>query len=228
MIDPVTAYQVVSMLEGVTVRGTAATTIGAQVPFPVAGKTGTTNDQRDAWFVGFTPDLVVGCFVGFDSPRNMGQGNSGGAMCGPVFSEFVNEAMADREVQREFRRPRDVVLVLINRETGCAARPGARGPEFIWEAFRSGEQPAEGECPPGGIAAQGGGFDAIDFRNSFEPAGSSAGDENGSETDDGAGLADDVERSLNGDGRPQQPSSGRRFDQFWHNLLTWSCSFATE
>ena len=85
VLDPVTAYQIVSMSEGVVQRGTATTI--ASLGYPLGGKTGTTNDYRDAWFIGFSPDLVVG--GRFDQPRDMGEGETGGRIAAPIFREFT-------------------------------------------------------------------------------------------------------------------------------------------
>ncbi|MEM9043207.1 MAG: PBP1A family penicillin-binding protein, partial [Pseudomonadota bacterium] len=79
-----TAKQLVSMLQGVVVRGTASRTVG-DLGFPLAGKTGTTNESRDAWFIGFSPNMVAGCYIGFDQPRSLGRRAYGGTLCGPVF-----------------------------------------------------------------------------------------------------------------------------------------------
>ena len=93
VIDPMTAYQITSMMEGVVKRGTA--TVVQQVGKPIAGKTGTTNDEKDAWFVGFSPDLVVGVFIGYDQPRPMGKGQTGGVLAAPIFTQFMKLALAD-------------------------------------------------------------------------------------------------------------------------------------
>jgi penicillin-binding protein 1A len=90
VIDPVAAHEIVAMLRGVVERGTAARAF-AGVPGPVAGKTGTTNESRDAWFIGFSPELAVGCFIGYDSPRPMGEGAFGGTLCAPVVAAFFDE-----------------------------------------------------------------------------------------------------------------------------------------
>ena len=91
MINPVTAYQITTMLEGVVQQGTA---VKARVlNRPLAGKTGTTNDYRSAWFVGYSPELVVGVFVGFDDNRSLGDGETGGEAALPVFIDFMGEAL---------------------------------------------------------------------------------------------------------------------------------------
>ena len=84
IIDPRTAYQIVSMLQGVVQRGTAAYSIGAQIPKPLAGKTGTSSDAKDTWFIGFSPDLVAGVFVGFDNPRTLGAHEQGSSVAAPI------------------------------------------------------------------------------------------------------------------------------------------------
>ncbi len=136
VLDPMTAYQITSMMEGVVQRGTA-TSVRA-VERPVAGKTGTTNDEKDAWFMGFTPDLAVGVFVGFDNPKPMGRGATGGQVAAPIFTDFVKKALADGPPV-EFRVPRGLQLIAINRRTGGRASPGAPG--AILEAFKPGMTP---------------------------------------------------------------------------------------
>ncbi|MEN8936314.1 MAG: PBP1A family penicillin-binding protein, partial [Planktotalea arctica] len=90
VMNAVTAYQLTSMMRGVVERGTASKTVSLGVP--TAGKTGTTNDAKDVWFVGFTNRIVAGCYIGYDTPRSMGRGASGGGMCGPVFNQFMKKA----------------------------------------------------------------------------------------------------------------------------------------
>ena len=92
LIDPITAYQIDTMLEGVALRGTAAAAHAA-LGRPVGGKTGTTNDFRSAWFMGFTPQVVVGVFVGFDDNRTLGKGETGAVAALPIFIEFMGEAV---------------------------------------------------------------------------------------------------------------------------------------
>ena len=138
IVDPRRAYQIVSILEGVTKRGTA-TRVG-QLPFPVAGKTGTTNDSKDAWFMGFTPDLVVGVYVGYDEPRPLGSRETGSSVAAPIFKEFMAEAM--KEVSPvPFRIPTGIRLVQINANDGTRAQAGDE--RVIWEAFLPGEEPGD-------------------------------------------------------------------------------------
>ncbi|MBN9670810.1 penicillin-binding protein 1A [Labrenzia aggregata] len=136
VLDPMTAYQITSMMEGVVQRGTA-TSVRA-VGRPVAGKTGTTNDEKDAWFMGFTPDLAVGVFVGYDTPKPMGRGATGGQVAAPIFTDFVKKALADKPPV-EFRVPKGLQLITINRKTGLRAAPGTPG--AIVEAFKPGMSP---------------------------------------------------------------------------------------
>lgn len=123
VMDPITAYQITSMLEGAVQRGTGAAV--RVLNRPVAGKTGTTNDYRSAWFVGYTPELVVGVFVGFDDNRSLGQGEVGGVASAPIFVEFMQEAMRGRPV-REFARPANAIYRTVS---------------GIEEAFRPGTEP---------------------------------------------------------------------------------------
>ena len=134
--DPVSAYQIVSMLEGVVKRGTAS--VVRSLDIPLAGKTGTTNDQRDAWFVGFSPDLVVGIFIGYDTPRNLGSKETGGRVSAPIFREFMAEALADKPAV-PFRVPNGVRFVRVDLDTGALPKPGDK--TIILEAFRPGTEP---------------------------------------------------------------------------------------
>ena len=152
VVNPITAYQVVSMLEGVTVRGTARS-VGSAFDFPVAGKTGTTNQARDAWFVGFTNDLVIGCFVGFDNPAPLGTKMSGGKVCGPIFRSFLEKAVETRK-PGPFRLASEAVLVKIDRNSGCVVPDDREGADFIWEPFHPETAPYVGQCPEGGIAGR--------------------------------------------------------------------------
>jgi penicillin-binding protein 1A len=136
--DPRVAYQMTLMLEGVVRRGTAAGSVGRSLDRPVAGKTGTTNDERDAWFVGFTPDLVVGLYVGFDQPRPMGRGATGGGIAAPIFRDVLVEALAE-EPPVPFRVPPGVRLVRVDAATGQLPGPGTRA--AIWDAFLPGTEP---------------------------------------------------------------------------------------
>ncbi|MFN3259407.1 MAG: penicillin-binding protein 1A [Pikeienuella sp.] len=137
IMDRITAYQLVSMMEGVASRGTAGRLSALGVP--VAGKTGTTNEAKDAWFVGFTPNLVAGCFIGYDNPKPMGRGGTGGGMCAPVFQAFMEEALKIIPAG-EFDVPEGVEFAMVDRYTGERLPEGAGG-NLIREAFREGQAP---------------------------------------------------------------------------------------
>jgi penicillin-binding protein 1A len=137
IIDPHTAYQMTSIMEGVVQRGTA-TIVKQIIPnVPFAGKTGTTNEEKDAWFIGFTPDLVVGVFIGYDTPRPMGKGMTGGQVAAPIFGHFMKMALADKKAV-PFRIPPGIKLVRVNLRTGLRAQGES---DTILEAFKPNEEP---------------------------------------------------------------------------------------
>ncbi|MDB5410347.1 MAG: penicillin-binding protein [Rhodospirillales bacterium] len=134
--DPRTAYQMVSILQGVIERGTGR--IVGSVGKPLAGKTGTTSDYRDNWFMGFSPDLVAGAFVGFDDNRTLGEKEEGARNAAPIFRDFMAAALKDKPATG-FRIPPGIRLVRVNPSTGQLARPGDRS--VIYEAFKPGTEP---------------------------------------------------------------------------------------
>ena len=136
VVDPVTAYQMVSMLEGVVERGTGIRLRALERP--LAGKTGTTNDNRDAWFVGFSPDLAVGVYIGFDQPETLGDRETGSSVAVPVWQLFMAEALATAPLI-PFRIPPGVRLVRIDADHGLL--PGEATTRIITEAFRPGSEP---------------------------------------------------------------------------------------
>jgi penicillin-binding protein 1A len=138
VIDPATAYQMVSMMQGVVQRGTGQ--IVGTLGRPLAGKTGTTTDSKDVWFVGFSPDLAVGCYMGFDQPRSLGTGGeaTGGALIAPLFKNFIAEALKGQP-NVPFRIPSGLRLVRVNYKTGQRAQPGDA--PVITEAFKPGTEP---------------------------------------------------------------------------------------
>ncbi|MBZ0325725.1 MAG: penicillin-binding protein, partial [Alphaproteobacteria bacterium] len=129
-------------LQGVVERGTGQRV--KSVGKPLAGKTGTTNDSVDAWFIGFSPDLAVGVFVGFDTPRSMGEGETGSSAAVPIFRDFMAAALADAPAI-PFRIPQGVRLVRVDPQSGALAEPGAK--DAILESFRAGSEPRAGEPP---------------------------------------------------------------------------------
>jgi penicillin-binding protein 1A len=157
VMDAITAYQLTSMMTGVVERGTAARTVN--LPVPTAGKTGTTNDSRDVWFVGFTSNIVAGCYIGYDQPRPLGRGASGGGFCGPVFNEFMLEAV-EKYGGGDFEVPEGGRFIKIDRFTGARLADDASGPNVVAEYFREGEEPVFGVMFDGGFA-MGSDFDMI-------------------------------------------------------------------
>jgi penicillin-binding protein 1A len=140
ILDPITAYQMTSMMQGVVQRGTATIVSKILPNVPIAGKTGTTNEEKDAWFIGYTPDLVVGVFVGYDSPRPMGKGMTGGHVAAPIFANFMKMALAETKiVPAVFRKPPGINLVRVSLRTGLRAQAGE--PDAVYEAFKPNEGP---------------------------------------------------------------------------------------
>jgi penicillin-binding protein 1A len=156
VIDPMTAYQITSMMEGVVQRGTA--TVVREVGKPVAGKTGTTNDEKDVWFVGFSPDLAVGVYLGFDKPKPLGRGATGGHMAAPIVKEFLKVALADKP-SVPFRVPAGIKLIRIDAKSGLRAGPGAE--RVILEAFKPGTAPPDSSSIIGYTDADGRSFGAV-------------------------------------------------------------------
>jgi len=148
VMDAITAYQLTSMMRGVVQRGTAAGTVN--LPVPTAGKTGTTNEARDVWFVGFTSNIVAGCYLGYDRPRRIA-GGSGGGMCGPVFNEFMLEAVK-RYGGGAFEVPEGGHFIKIDRYSGARLPDDAFGDHVVAEYFRDGEEPVFGVMFDGGFA----------------------------------------------------------------------------
>lgn len=138
VLDPMTAYQITSMMQGVVSHGTAAGKI--KLEQPTAGKTGTTNEERDAWFIGYTPDLVAGVYIGFDVQASMGKGSTGGGLAAPIFNEFMSAALEGARPV-DFRIPQGMKFIPIDRNTGMEAFSGNE--EVIYEAFKPGTGPAD-------------------------------------------------------------------------------------
>ena len=139
VLDSMTAYQITSMMEGVVQSGTA--TVLREVGKPIAGKTGTTNDEKDAWFIGFSPDLVVGVYIGYDKPRNLGRGGTGGHLAAPVVKDFMKLALADKPAV-PFKVPAGIKLIRVDAKSGMRAGPGDSG-RTILEAFKPGTAPPD-------------------------------------------------------------------------------------
>ncbi len=148
VMNEVTAYQLTSMMQGVVQRGTARGAVNLNVP--VAGKTGTTNDSKDVWFVGFTSNIAAGCYIGYDTPRTM-PGASGGGMCAPVFNDFMQVA-TERYGGGQFAVPEDCMFIPIDRFSGSRLPAGASGENVVNECFRRDEEPVFGIAFDGGWA----------------------------------------------------------------------------
>jgi len=138
VLDPMTSYQITSMMEGVVQRGTA--TVVKKVGKPIAGKTGTNNDEKDAWFIGFSPDLVVGVYLGYDKPRHLGRGATGGVLAAPIVRDFMKVALADKPAV-PFRVPPGIKLIRVDPKSGMRAGPGDQ--RVILEAFKPGTAPPD-------------------------------------------------------------------------------------
>ncbi len=149
VMNAITAYQLTSMMTGVVERGTARGAIN--LPVPVAGKTGTTNDARDVWFVGFTSNIAAGCYIGHDQPRGLGRSAYGASLCAPVFQEFMKEAV-QKYGGGPFEIPPGGHFIKIDRFTGARLPDDASGDYVVAEYFRDGEEPFFGVAYDGGFA----------------------------------------------------------------------------
>ncbi len=126
-----TAYQMVTILSGAVKRGTAKKLKSLNVP--IAGKTGTTNDNYDAWFIGFTSNLVVGVYIGFDNPKTLGRFETGSKAALPVFKDFIENSLFKEDFE-EFKIPKDIYLTSLNYDTGQKSSP--KDKKIIVEALK--------------------------------------------------------------------------------------------
>lgn len=149
VMDAITAYQLTSMMKGVVDRGTASGTV--KLPVPTAGKTGTTNDAKDVWFIGFTSNIVAGCYIGYDNPSPLGRGAYGSSLCGPVFQDFMEKAVA-KYGGGPFEIPPGGHFIKIDRFTGARLPDDASGNYVVAEYFRDGAEPIFGLAYDGGFA----------------------------------------------------------------------------
>ena len=168
VMDAITAYQITSMMQGVVLRGSGT---GVRLPVPVAGKTGTTNDAKDVWFVGYTSTIAAGCYLGYDQPRTLGPGAFGGTLCVPVFQAFMREAVKQYG-GTAFKVPPGGHFVKIDRFTGAKLSADASGPNVIAEYFRDGGQP-DWDAP---VLLVTGGFNSS-FGTTYLPAESTGGEQ---------------------------------------------------
>ncbi len=138
VMDAVTAYQLTSMMEGVVKRGSGK---GVNLPVPIAGKTGTTNDAKDVWFIGYSSNIVAGCYLGYDQPRTLGSDAFGGTLCVPVFNAFMQQAVKEYG-GTDFSVPPGGYWAKIDRVTGQRLPDNATGDNVISEYFRNGSDPS--------------------------------------------------------------------------------------
>jgi len=185
VMNAITAYQLTSMMQGVVVHGTAT---GAQLAVPTAGKTGTTNDAKDVWFIGFTSNTVAGCYLGYDNPRSLGPGAFGGTLCVPIFKEFMDEVVK-RYGGTDFKVPPGGHFIKIDRYSGAQLPDDASGPNVQAEYFRDGEVPVFGLG-----ALVDGGFGMGQDLPLFAPG----------ESDLGAALGTETETVTTGDGQVKE------------------------
>ena len=127
----------VSMLRGAVIRGTGR--LVNKINKTLAGKTGTTNNNTDAWFIGFSSDLVVGVFVGFDKPKSLGKRETGSSVSAPIFTQFMSDAL-EKKTDIPFRRPSGIKLIKVNPKTGLMVN--SRDKNYILEAFKPGQLPS--------------------------------------------------------------------------------------
>src|SRR5436190_10377358 len=152
VLDPMTAYQITSMMEGVVQRGTAAGAgFAREIGKPIAGKTGTTNEEKDVWFIGFSPDIAVGVYLGYDKPRHIARGASGGHTAAPIVKDFMKLALADKPGV-PFRVPPGLKLIRIDPKSGTRIAAGSSG--GLLEAFKPGTAPPD-SYPGMGYEGQG-------------------------------------------------------------------------
>ena len=142
VLDPVTAFQITWLLEGVVNRGTGKA--AAVEGLPVVGKTGSTNGNRDAWFIGYTPEIVAGCYIGYDEPRTLGSRGGGGSLCAPVIGEFF-AGLPESARDRTWRPPAGVTFAYVDPESGVRVSEDAKG--ALREAFRADNVPDFGHPP---------------------------------------------------------------------------------
>jgi penicillin-binding protein 1A len=147
VLDPMTAYQITSMMEGVVQGGTAS--VLREVGKPIAGKTGTTSDGKDVWFIGFSPDLVVGLYLGYDKPRSLGRAAQGGHTAAPIVKDFMKLALANKPAI-PFKIPPGIRLVRVDAKSGMRPNPGEGG-RTILEAFKPGTAPPDNYAVVGAV-----------------------------------------------------------------------------
>lgn len=145
VLSPEEAWLMVSMMKDVVQRGTAAGSVGSQFNYPAGGKTGTTNDGADVWFIGFTPDLVAGVWMGLDRPRSIMRNAQGGDLAAPAWAAFMNEVYRRRSTAIDFPGPGGLVAMAVDRLTGYRAGPLCPADRIVIDYFVEGTEPTQ-EC----------------------------------------------------------------------------------
>ncbi len=138
LLDPITDYQITSMLQGAAARGTSASTVG-KMGMNLAGKTGTTNEAKDVWFIGYSPRIVAGCYMGYDTPRPLGESAFGGTLCAPVFVDFMKVAL-EGQAPAKWDVPPGGYFIKIDRRSGQRLADNAEGASVQAEYIRDGQQ----------------------------------------------------------------------------------------
>ena len=201
VLSPVTSYQITSMLEGVVERGTGGTI--RRLGRPMAGKTGTTNDFKDAWFMGYSPDLVAGVYIGYDTPRPLWN-EAGAIAAAPIFRDFMGAVLEDKP-KVSFRIPEGVLLAPVDQVTGEPSYIGAPG--FIYEAFKPGTEPRIGQNRSKINVGVGGSFGSDDF-GFGEAEQPEMANENENKAAQEAGLPPAVKNPLPGGVQPTDEEKG--------------------
>ncbi len=164
--DSATAYQITSMLQGVVDRGTAVR--ARAVGKIIGGKTGTTNNSYDSWFVGFSPDLVVAVYIGFDTPKTLGSEETGASVALPVFINFMKDALKSTP-STPFRVPSTVRFVKVDRNTGKFPTPATPKDHIFFEAFKVNDSMENADAPA--EEESGGDIDSLDIKPDSDPVG---------------------------------------------------------
>jgi penicillin-binding protein 1A len=157
VMSPEEAWLMVSMMKDVVQRGTAAGSVGSQFHLPAGGKTGTTNDGTDVWYIGYTSDLVAGVWMGLDKPQNIKSNAQGGLLAAPAWTSFMNEVYRRKPSPPDWPRPEGIVVREIDPATGMLAGPGCSG--SVAEYFIAGTDPTQ-QCMPG-YGVPGVGYDTL-------------------------------------------------------------------
>ncbi len=166
VMSPEESWLMVSMMKDVVQRGTAAGSVGAQFHIPAGGKTGTTNDGTDVWFIGYTSDLVAGVWMGLDKPKTIKSNAQGGILAAPAWTAFMNEVYRRKPAPPDWPRPDGIVVKQIDPATGMLAGPGCAG--SVTEYFIAGTDPVQ-TCMPTGAPI--GGAATTDTSFGFPPIG---------------------------------------------------------